>query len=459
MNKQRNITFYPYKLFEKNENIYLYASKTGGIYLIDNNIKKLLDFDGQSYNVALKWFEKNELRNEFIEAIDIFEKKCVLATDENMLNVLNSQSLKQDVSSVTLMLVQDCNLRCSYCYGGDGQYSEKGFMPLDVAQKSVEFLMRNSSKDDVTIVFFGGEPLIKFSLIKEIVKYARDLTIAYNKKIRFSITTNATLINEEIAEFFKENKFTVTISIDGDEVTHNTNRFYANKTGCYNETIRGIEILKKSNVNIVARATASPENINMTKTVEHLIDLDFKTLFVSEALNLFKDERDFKNLETEYGKMIEQYKTYLDNEEYDKLYKNNTIKKVLNKLNKIGVRNKFCGAMVNTITIDKEGYLYPCHRFVANKEYKIGDVWNGINKGRYTEIEETDLKLTTREKCFSCWAYNICGGGCPNENLVATGKCNVPSVEKCEVFKAFLDKVMNFYLELSDTQKNKLFVK
>lgn len=454
-----SIKFYPYKLFEKDDKTYLFASKTGGMYLIDDNVKKLLEFDGKGYEVAEKHFESIGLKSEFIDAVNTFEKKCVIETEENMNQLLNAPNVKRNISSITLMVVQDCNLRCKYCYGGDGQYSEKGFMSLDIAKESVDFLMKNSSREKVSIVFFGGEPLVNFTLIKEVVAYSKELGKEYGKDVRFSMTTNATLVNEEIASFLKENKFTITISIDGDEETHNINRYYANKRGSYKDVLKGIEILKKSEVSIIARGTISPENINMTKSVDHLIDLDFKTLFLSEALNLFDKEEDFENLNKHYEEMVDQYREYLKNGEYDRLYKNKTVKKILDRLGSIGIRNKFCGAMINTITIDKDGYIYPCHRFVANKEYKIGNIRSGIIEDRYEEFVQRDLKLTSREKCFSCWAYKICGGGCPNENLLATGKCNDPYEKKCEVFKKYVENILDLYLELTDSQKEKLLKK
>ncbi|CAM3791336.1 radical SAM protein [Hathewaya histolytica] len=456
MENQEIIKFYPYKLFDKSEKSYLYASKTGGIYLIDDIVKKIFEFEGKTYKETLDWFKCNGYGNDFIEAINIFEKKCVLQTEENNKNLLNTK-INNNVSCITLMVAQECNLRCRYCYGDDGEYSECGLMSIQTARQAIKFLMENSSNKDVEVIFFGGEPLINFKLIKESVAYSKELAEEYKKHVDFSMTTNATLVNKDIAEFLKENNFFITISIDGDEKIHNTNRFYSNKKGSYKDVIKGLEILKEVAVPMVARATASPENIDFVKSAEHLIDLDFQSLFISEALNLFKTDDDYKILKNEYIKMVNQLKLYLENENYKGIKKNNNIIKILRALHKAGLRNKFCGAMINMMTIDKDGYLYPCHRFVANKEYKIGNVFDGVNDDKYNQIIEKDLSLVGRNKCFSCWAYNICGGGCPNENLLATGKCNEPFLKKCEVFKDFVESLINIYLELNENEKKLIF--
>lgn len=157
--------------------------------------------------------------------------------------------------------------------------------------------------------------------------------------------------------------------------------------------------------------------------------------------------------------MIQQYREYLKNGDYNKLVKNRAVKKLFDRLTTVGIRNKFCGAMLNTITIDKEGNIYPCHRFVANKEFKMGNVFDGIPEDKFNTFVEKDLRLSKREKCFSCWAYNICGGGCPNENLIATGKCNDPAENKCTVFKKYVEQAIDLYLEMTDEQKAKLLKK
>lgn len=459
MVENKMLEFYPYKIFNKNDKSYLYASKTGGLYLIDDNVKKILDFDGKKYAEAEEYFENAGLKNEFVDAINTFEKKAVIKTEENLEKLLKAPIVKRNISSITLMIIQDCNLRCKYCYGGDGQYSERGLMSLDVAKKSVDFLMENSTKDNVSVVFFGGEPLVNYQLIKDVVAYSKDQEKKYNKKVYYSMTTNATLVTDEIAQYLHDNKFTLTISIDGDEETHNMSRYYANKKGSYKDVVRGINILKEHNVPIVARGTVSPENMNLTNSVEHLISLDFNSLFLSEALNLFSKEEDFEKLSNQYGEMIQQYREYLENEDYNKLVKNRAVKKIFDRLTTVGIRNKFCGAMLNTITIDKSGNIYPCHRFVANKEYKMGNVFTGIPEDKFNKFVEKDLRLSKREKCFSCWAYNICGGGCPNENLIATGKCNDPAENKCKVFKKYVEQAIDLYLEMTDEQKVKLLKK
>lgn len=459
MNNKKKLTFNTYKLISSDNKEYMYVSKTGAIYEIDATLKKVLNFEGITYDKVLEYFSKENLTAEFEEILKLFEEHSIIRGNLDYtldkIKELKKTSF-ENISAITLMVAQDCNLRCLYCYGDEGQYHEKGFMTFDIAKKSIDFLMKNSISKRVTVAFFGGEPLINFKLVKQVVAYCKNIECKYDKKTNFAMTTNCTLITKDISTFLKENHFGITVSIDGDESIHNTHRIYCNNKGSYKDVINGINILNENNISITARATASPFNIDINKTITHLNSLNFKSIEFSEALNLFKTKSDFDKLEKEYSKMVKQYRGYILNNEYSKVKSNYTVMNILKDFHELQKRETFCAALINTITIDTRGYIYPCHRFVSNKDYRLGNIKSGINQEIYSNMFKCEFKTSSRKVCSNCWAYNLCNGCCPNDNLSKTGSCNEPFEDKCRIFKKLAEDLLKLYVVLSDEDKIQL---
>lgn len=449
--------FYPYKLFEANKNKYLLASRTGGIYKIDEQVLELLKFEGSPVAEAFAWFEKNLLTEEYKQTINTLKSLYVLRTEDNNTYFKMKNQFENNLSSIELFVAQDCNLKCRYCYGHDGEYSDKGMMTIDTAKESVKFLMDTSKNKEVGICFFGGEPLLNFELIKDIAAYAKDLAKEYDKKVSFSITTNATLVDKKISDFIKENKIAVTVSIDGNKEIHDANRYYSKSKGSYDDVIRGIKYLKDNEVNVAARATADPVSMDMLKTVEHLDALGFDSTYISPCINLFEEDKDFEALKGEFDSLIEKFDGYLQAKEYKRIISLKNIYKVLRRVHISSKRNRFCGAMISMVAVDKNGEIYPCHRFVASKDYKIGDVRDGINMDVFHSMAQNQLSLLAREKCPDCWAWSLCGGGCPNENLQINNHPSKPIVRYCEVYKSFLESIIIRYIHLNKEDKEIIF--
>lgn len=349
------------------------------------------------------------------------------------------------------MMVQECNLRCKYCYAGDGEYNEKGRMSLETATKAVDYLIGQSGeRHDLTIVFFGGEPLLNFDVIKKTVEYANVQEKLKGKKIKYSMTCNGTLINEEITKFIIENKIAVQISVDGNENAHDLNRFYGNGKGSYETIIKRTEDLRELKL-LGVRATLTPENKDLVEVYTHLFDLDFKWVFASPAIQMFTKEQ-YVNLHENYKSLISYFEGLVQSKDYERAKKIKNIMKNLERIHTGRKTSHFCGAETNLLAVDINGDLYPCHRFVNNKEYKQGNVFDGINY----EIKESFLieaHVSNRTACNSCWAKNLCGGGCHHENLETTGKVNTPSHQYCVLTKKQLELCLQLYLRLTEEEK------
>ena len=405
---------------------------------------------------------KDELNNiqedkeDYEKTIINMEDLMIVKNDKNE-KILNSVKLELNYSSAEIFVTQGCNLRCIYCYGDGGEYNDKGVMDLETGKDSIKYAIENCRRDNICITFFGGEPLINFKLVKELVEYSKELAKGNKKKLEFAITTNATLVDEKISKFFKENKFSITVSIDGNAEIHNQNRYYINKVGSYDDTVKGIKLLLKYNNSVSARATANPKNMNFIKTQEALEKIGVKKIYISPSINLFTTEESYKRLKNQYLELIDKFTKLINDDKYEEAKRIYTVFKTLGQIHRGGFREKFCGAGVNLIAVDRQGNLYPCHRFVGNKQYIIGNVYCGVNKDKYQKGVRDELTLKNRNKCDECWAYAICGGGCPSENFLSNGSARKPIEDYCVVKQNVIEEMIKIYIKLGQEKREKLF--
>lgn len=260
--------------------------------------------------------------------------------------IQNVQKDEKSVNSVTLMVCQECNLRCSYCFGEGGEYSDKGKMSFEVGKESIQFGFDNhKNQDSMSVVFFGGEPLMQFNLIKEWVSFSKVEAKKRNMKVTFGITTNATLVTAEIADFFKQNHFNVTISIGGDKEDNDQNRFYSNRQGAYDNILRGVQILQRHGVHVAARAAIAAGNMNMVKNWNHLVGLGFESVHFAPAVNLMKSS-DLEVYIAEEKKMADSFFDCLKIGDMKSIGRMHNIESYVHRIHNSGMRFTCCGAHV-----------------------------------------------------------------------------------------------------------------
>ena len=436
--------FYPFYVKRVGENYYYYNIITNAIFLMDSKSYKILvddvDYNDPEYCKEKKFFEEN-----FILITPENKKKL-----ENIYNKVIENKKSLNATSITLMISQECNLRCKYCYGDGGEYSHRGIMDFSTAKKAVDFLVENTDKEELNICFFGGEPLLNFKLIKEIVAYTKSIEEKSNKKFTYCMTTNATLITEEIEEFIKENKISITVSMDGTRETNNANRFYENKKGSYDDTNEKTKNIRKY---VTVRATVAPPNLNIRENMEHIVeDLGYKRAAWALANNLMEAD-DYKEACESELELFENLNKMIKEKKYEEVRKYHGFLNVLSKFDHDGLRSKGCGAGTNMVAIDIDGKVYPCHRFVGISEAVLGNIDSGVkeNKEFYDEAE-----LNNYEKCKTCIARSVCAGGCINENYYANGKLNEPTGVFCKYKRAIVDKALEIYVTMDDEAKKML---
>lgn len=451
---KQKLEFYPYQVFNIGGRIYLYTINAGGIFEIDERTLEIIELEGKEIDQVYNKVKDKFTREEFDELIDSMKQGEFIKTIviQDIVNSSMDEQINKKISSVTLMLVQECNLRCKYCYGEDGEYHDKGVMSQDVAFGAIDFLVENSDSERLSVIFFGGEPLLNLSLIKKVISYCRDKELFTYRKFDFTMTTNGTLLNDEVENYLIENHVSVQISIDGAKEEHDRNRFNAKGRGSYDTIIENTGSMRRKYL-LNARATVTKDNMDLIKIFEHLKSLNFKNIPISFAQNLM-DNQDYEKLTSKNTELILYFENLIKEQRYREAASMTIIWSALQKINSAGVRYLPCGIASNMIAIDINGDLYPCHRFVSSKLHVIGNIFSGYN-GRDMFIE--NLNLYKHDQCHDCWAQNLCLGGCPNENYSNTGDMHVSSERNCKMTKKMYEDLIGVYLRLSDEEKEIIF--
>lgn len=436
-----------YRIIEESGKQYIFISQTSSLFEISDEVRNMIDEDKQLFIYNETVYDK-----QIVEQLD--KAGFFVESFEKTKIKLERNDLKP--TALVLMLSQDCNLRCKYCYAGDGKYHNKGFMKEDIAKRAIDYAFENFETDNISIILFGGEPLLNQSIFEFCVKYSNKKAIESNKRVNFSITTNGTLLNKENAKIIIDNNFNVTLSIDGDSKTHDKNRFYMDKRGSYDDAVNNVrEYLGVHNIS--ARATLTKHNPNIKEIFEHLHGLGFRTVHISPSIE-FMDKNAYDRLIESYREMIEEFNKRLKNKDYRYCLGMTNIVSYLDRINRGGVRGKFCGAYNNMIVVDIEGSFYGCHRLVAAQETKYGNIFkeNIIDEKIKKEVIN---KLVNRgnSDCNKCWISSLCGGGCPAENYYFNTDFTIPNELTCYYLKSIMIYLIKLYLSLSEEEKEVLF--
>lgn len=357
------------------------------------------------------------------------------------------------LNGLTLMIIQECNLRCTYCYGEGGEYQDRGKMSLETAKKSIDFLIGNSKNKELLICFLGGEPLMNFPLIKDVVAYCNKYENDKPIHFKYTITTNGTIWNDEIETFLREKHFTVQISVDGNKDVHNCNRFYANGLGSFDVMEKNTRNMRNDGL-VSGRATITATNLDLVDNFKALNDMKFRSIPMAPAQNLLSDE-DYDRLIGENTKLVQYFLELIQSGDYKTAKKLRILMSGLQKIHKSGVARKIlCGVGSAQLAVDINGEIYPCHRFVANKEYAMGNVLKDTKIEKMPFLEE--ITLEKHKECKNCWARNLCVGACPNENLVNAGTTQKSDSKNCRFIQAMYNDLIHAYLELTVENKKQL---
>lgn len=361
--------------------------------------------------------------------------------------------------TVALNLANNCNFSCSYCFANHGQYDQPGLeMTDDVAKKAVNLLFKNVSLNHqkrVAIAFFGGEPLLKWNLIQEIVGFA-EKNRPKNTKLHFLLTTNASLLGKDKIKYLKKHRFSVMVSIDGPRERHNANRKFADGIGTYDLILPKILAANKI-VPLTFRATITNDNLDLVRIVRHFKKLGAKMITFGLDNDHLKKEN-YARIRQSYQKLANMYyKDIMANEYYEITNFTEILLQFVFRERKVS----HCNAGLSYLGVAADGSLYKCPRFTGNVKHKFGEVDDTKKVISSQKIFKADLGNNAGSRnpaCFKCPFVFLCGGLC-HYDLFKKGKTEAEIIpEQCKLRKAIFLEVIKLYVKLPEGTKRKFLV-
>ena len=333
------------------------------------------------------------------------------------------------VKALCLHIAHDCNLACRYCFAEEGEYhGRRALMSLEVGKKALDFLIANSgSRRNLEVDFFGGEPLMNWQVVKDLVAYGREQEKIHNKNFRFTLTTNGVLLDDEVMEFCNKEMGNVVLSIDGRKEVHDFMRPFRKGAGSYDLIVPEFQKFAESRNqdNYYVRGTFTHYNLDFAADVLHLADLGFKQISVEPVVA--PPTEDYAIREEDLPIIFEQYDILA--KEMIKRHKEgrgfNFFHFMIDLTGGPCVYKRLsgCGSGTEYLAVTPWGDFYPCHQFVGNEEFLLGNVDEGIVRTDLT-CDFKKCNVYSKKECSSCFARFYCSGGCAANSYNFTGKIN-----------------------------------
>lgn len=387
------------------------------IELYEKNRENGVETDLSLLEKELPQYSSGELQ-ETLEEVEALKKSGELfAEDEYQQYVIDFKKRKTVVKALCLHIAHDCNLGCRYCFAEEGEYhGRRALMSLEVGKQALDFLVANSgNRRNLEVDFFGGEPTMNFDVVKELVRYGRSLEGPHNKNFRFTLTTNGVLLDDDIMEFANREMANVVLSIDGRKEVNDYMRPTRNGKGSYDLIVPKFRKFAelRNQTNYYVRGTFTHHNLDFSEDVLHLADLGFKQISVEPVVA--PPEEPYAIREEDLPKLLEEYdklaKEMIKREKEGRGFNFFHFMIDLTQGPCVAKRLSGCGSGTEYLAVTPWGDLYPCHQFVGMDEFKLGDVWHGVQA---EEIRD-EFKLCNvyaKEKCRNCFARFYCSGGC-----------------------------------------------
>ena len=352
----------------------------------------------------------------------------------------NYKNNSKVVKALCLHVAHTCNLNCSYCFASQGKYhGDRALMSFEVGKQAFDFLIANSgTRRNLEVDFFGGEPSLNFDVVKQLVEYARSIEGKYNKNFRFTYTTNGMILTDEMMEFINKEMHNVVLSLDGRrEVNDHFRRDYTGK-GSYDTIVPNFKRLVESrnNQGYYVRGTYTHNNVDFTNDIIHMADLGFTELSMEPVVCPPGDP--YALTDEDLPKLFEQYeilaKEMIKRKKEGRPFTFYHYMLDLKHGPCIYKRITGCGSGTEYMAVTPWGELYPCHQFVGDEKYSLGNIWDGV-KNTAIQDEFRGCNSYSRPECRDCWAKLYCSGGCAANAYHATGSINGVYKYGCELFK------------------------
>ncbi|HRX13872.1 MAG TPA: thioether cross-link-forming SCIFF peptide maturase [Eubacteriales bacterium] len=419
---------------------FLYDVESGSLHSVDKIIYDILEGKTEGYTAE-------DLSDAKAEMDELKKLGLIDAPAPKVDNLI----LGDEVKSICLHLSHDCNLRCKYCFAGQGAYhGERMNMPIEVAKAAVDFLIEKSgNRHTLEIDFFGGEPLMNMQVMKDTVNYIEEQCKIHNKKFKLTTTTNGILLSKEISDYLNEKMDNVVMSVDGRKSVHDNARPTPNGKGSFDLIIDKFKYFRsiRGNKDYFIRGTFTHDNLDFSKDVLYINELGFdqismEPVVLPESNPMAITEKDLPGLLAEYETLVSEYISrrkdksswfsffhFLVELENGPCYKKRLVG---------------CGAGGEYLAVTPDGNIYPCHQFAGEKDYLIGNVFDKkLNEDIRNIFKNSNLM--TKSACKNCWARYHCSGGCNANAIHYNGDINKPYNLACALVKKRLECALYVY--------------
>ncbi|MBI4471798.1 MAG: quinohemoprotein amine dehydrogenase maturation protein [Acidobacteria bacterium] len=396
--------------------------------------------------------------DDLVDGLTELHQIGAITTPERAVKIPPYKQTEAPLSTLVLNVTNKCNLSCKYCYEyGEDKLAAPAatrFMDEKTAFESVEFLLkRGASTPRLTLTFFGGETLLNFKVVRSTVEYARRRARESGKTIDFSLTTNATLLTDEVIRFLTENHVGVTISIDGPKELQDRFRVYSDGRGSYDQVLPRIKSLLANHRTrpIGARVTLTSQVMDVIRIFDHLIDVGFYEVGfapVTTSPNTLYAIGDsgFDSMLEQFTKLAERYVEKAVKGEYLGF---SNITDQLQEIHTGVTKNYACGAGLALLGVSPSGDIALCHRFVDSADHKLGNIRTGVDEQKRQEFNER-THLSTKIECHTCWVRGLCSGGCYHEAQVRYGDIGHANLHYCDWIRGWIDVCLHAYAEIAE---------
>ncbi len=423
---------------------------SGSIHLVDEIAYDIIEIFEKSdkqtvindiYNKYKNSASILEVEECYNQVLELKNSNTLFSKDsfENVADTLKNKS-RGIIKALCLHVAHTCNLNCSYCFASQGKYhGDRAVMSLEVGKRAPDFLIENSgTRRNLEVDFFGGEPLMNFQMIKDLVAYAREIEKKHNKNFRFTLTTNGVLVDDDVIEFANKEMSNVVLSLDGRKEVHDKFRVDYSGKGSYDKIVPKFQkfVNARGNKNYYMRGTFTHNNPDFINDIKQMLELGFTELSMepvvcapndpshlteSDIEIVLKGYEELAHLMIErkkQGKPFTFYHYMLDLSDGPCIYK----------------RISGCGSGTEYMAVTPWGDLYPCHQFVGEEKFKLGDIYNGVTN---TSIQEefASTNVYSHKECKDCWARLYCSGGCAANAYHAQGNIRGIYETGCKLFK------------------------
>lgn len=400
-------------------------------------------------------YSEEDVREAMEDVQELIDSEQLFTRDVYQKYIVDFKNRETVVKALCLHIAHDCNLACRYCFAEEGEYhGRRALMSFEVGKKALDFLVANSGgRKNLEVDFFGGEPLMNWEVVKRLVEYGRSLEEPTNKKFRFTLTTNGMLLNDEVEEFCNREMSNVVLSLDGRREINDKMRPSRNKKGSYDLIVPKFQKLadSRNQMNYYVRGTFTRNNLDFSEDAIHFADLGFKQMSIEPVVSLSEEPysirmEDLPQIMEEYDKLAVEY---IKRKKEGRGFNFFHFMIDLQQGPCVAKRLSGCGSGTEYLAVTPWGDLYPCHQFVGEEDFLLGNVDTGV-----TNVKVRDgfklCNVYAKDKCRDCFARFYCSGGCAANSFKFHGAITDAYDIGCEMQKKRIECAIMIKAALAD---------